>query len=135
MSGKFCVSSQGVIRQPWLGVRRRRQGCGGWRDSPVPEAENTIYTKNSANCVAGTAYLCIDWSDVSRVVPQTATASAVLPALGKNLHTALCGLTETFTLYKTILTHRGRKLLQIPEVSVWLECAGSAGIARCPGRD
>lgn len=67
---------------------RKRQGCGGWRDSPVPEAENTNFTKNiSAFCAAGTAYLCIDWSDVSRAVPQTATKSAVLPALGRNLHT------------------------------------------------
>lgn len=50
-------------------------------------------------------------------------------------HRALCGLTETFLLYKTILTHRGRKLLGVSEVSEWLECAGSAGIAGCPGKD
>lgn len=62
----------------------------GGRDSPVPEAENTNYTKNSADCAAGTACLCIVWSDVSRAVPRTATKSAVLPALGKNLHAEPC---------------------------------------------
>lgn len=81
MGGKFGVSSQGVMR---------RQGCGGWRDSPVPEAENTVYTENSIGGTAGTAHMCVNWSDVSWAVPQTATTSAVLPALGKNLHAEPC---------------------------------------------